>query len=46
MGPGLNEVVRPDVVPPTRSEPDAGPVIEPELAPLGLLARNLQHVIL
>ena len=29
MGSGLDEVVGPDVVPPTWPEPDAGPVVEP-----------------
>jgi len=42
MGPGLDEVVGPDMVPPTRPEPDTGPVIEPQPAPLGLLRWDLQ----
>ena len=42
MGPSLDEVVRPHMVLPTRPEPDARAVIEPQPAPLGLLAGNLQ----
>ena len=37
MGAVHDEVVRPDVVPVRRSQPDAGPVIEPEPSPLRLL---------
>ena len=38
----LNEVVSPDVMAPARSKPDAGAVIQPEPAALGLPRRNLQ----
>ena len=42
MGPGLNEVVSPDVVWPAWPETDARAVVEPQAAPLGLLDWNLQ----
>ena len=42
MGAILDEVVGPDVVGPAGPETDAGSVIEPEPAPLGLLLGNLQ----
>ena len=42
MGPVLDEVVGPDMVGPARLRPDAGAVIEPETAPLGLLPGDLQ----
>ena len=38
----MDEVVGPDMVWPTGSQADAGPVIEPEPASLGLFGWNLQ----
>ena len=38
----LDEVVGPDVVRAPRPEPDAGPVVQPRPAPLGLPARHLE----
>ena len=40
--PGQDEVLGPDVVRPARPQTDAGPVVEPKPASLGLLYRNLQ----
>lgn len=42
MGPGLDEVIGPDVVPPTGSQSDTRAVVEPETPSLGLLGRDLQ----
>ena len=42
MGPVFHEVVGPDVIAVLGPQPDARSVIEPEPAPLGLLAWNLQ----
>ncbi len=42
MGPRLDEVVGPDMVPPVGSEPDTGPVVKPEPVSLGLLGRDLE----
>lgn len=42
MGAIHDEVVGPDVVLVRRSQPDAGPVMEPEPPPLRLLLRNLE----
>ena len=42
MGPGLDEVIGPDVVRPTRAQTNAGPVVEPQTPPLGMLLGNLQ----
>ena len=40
-GSGPDEVVGPDRVPPGGSEPDTGPVVKPEPAPLGFQDRVL-----
>ena len=42
VGPGLDEVVGPDMVLPARPQSDAGSVIEPEPAALGLFGWNLK----
>ncbi len=42
MGPVLDEVIGPDVVLMDWPQPNAGPIVEPEPAPLGLLLGNLQ----
>ena len=38
----VDEVIRPNVVPPGRAQPDAGTIIKPETTPLGLFPGNLQ----
>ncbi len=42
VGPGLDEVIGPDMILPERPQSDAGSVIEPEPAALGLFGWNLQ----
>jgi hypothetical protein len=42
MGPVHDETIGPDVIPVGWPQTDTGTVIEPESAPLGLLARDLQ----
>ena len=42
MGPVMHEVIGPDMVGPLGTQPDAGAVVEPEPAPLRLLAGHLQ----
>ena len=42
MGPVMHEVIGPDMVRPLGAQPDAGSVVEPEPAPLRLLAGHLQ----
>jgi len=42
LGAVLDEVVRPDMVRPLRSQTDARPIVEPETAPFRLLHGNFQ----
>ncbi len=42
MGPVMHKVIGSDMVGPLGAEPDAGYVVEPEPAPLRLLAGHLQ----
>ena len=42
MGPVMHEVIGPDMVGPLCAQPDAGAVVEPQTAPLRLLAGHLQ----
>jgi hypothetical protein len=42
MRPAFDEVVRPDMVGPTGAKPDAGAVVQPQPAALGLLLGDLQ----
>ena len=42
MGPVMHEVIGPDMVGPLGAQPDAGAVVQPETAPLRLLAGHLQ----
>src|SRR5512137_955349 len=46
MGTLCHKVIGPDVVPMGRSEPHTGSVVEPQAAPLGLLLRNLQPLLM
>ncbi len=45
VGSGLDEVVRPDVVGPLRTQPDARSVVEPEASPLWLLGTMRKYVV-
>jgi hypothetical protein len=42
MRASLDEVIRPDMVPPARTQPDTRPIVQPQSPPLGLSPRNFQ----